>query len=63
MAMGGLSVRVNGKKATCSTGGKRRKGRKAKASGGARKPCQKQNGRLKKGWRYGKNGRCIKAKD
>jgi hypothetical protein len=27
-----------------------------------RKPCQRPNGTLKKGWRYGKNGRCIKAK-
>jgi hypothetical protein len=28
----------------------------------ARKVCQKQNGRLKKGYHYGKKGQCIKAK-
>lgn len=28
----------------------------------ARKPCQTAKGKLKPGWRYGKNGRCVKAK-
>lgn len=28
----------------------------------ARKKCQRPNGTLKKGWRYGKNGSCVKAK-
>jgi len=28
----------------------------------SRKACQRPNGTLKKGWRYGKNGRCIKSK-
>ncbi len=27
-----------------------------------RKQCQKRDGKLKKGWKYGKNGRCVKAK-
>lgn len=61
MAVNGLQVRVNGKKATCTSG----KGRKRSSKGTgakARKECQKQNGRLKKGWRYGKGGRCVRAK-
>ena len=28
----------------------------------AAKKCQKRNGKLKKGWRYGKRGSCVKAK-
>lgn len=49
-------------------GAKRRKrsGRKMVRAWGmtaphARKPCQRQNGQLKKGWHYGKSGRCVKA--
>lgn len=36
----------------------------AKKSKKARKPCQKPNGRLKKGWRWGKGKgrRCVRAK-
>ena len=28
----------------------------------AKKQCVKANGKLKKGWRYGKNGKCVHAK-
>ena len=38
------------------------KGRKKATKKSGRKPCQKANGRLKKGYRYGKNGTCVKAK-
>lgn len=27
-----------------------------------RKPCQRPNGTLKKGWRFAKGGRCVKTK-
>lgn len=29
---------------------------------GSHSKCRKSNGRVKKGWRLGKGGRCIKAK-
>jgi hypothetical protein len=40
--------------------GARRRRRRRKAAGST--ACKTSRGRLKKGWRYGKGGRCIKAK-
>ena len=34
----------------------------AKSKKKTRKTCQTAKGKLKKGWRYGKRGSCIKAK-
>lgn len=36
------------------------KRRRRKSSGST--ACKTQRGRLKKGWRFGKGGRCIRAK-
>lgn len=45
---------------TSTTRGTRRK--RGKGRSPSRKDCLKANGRLRKGYRFGKNGRCIKAK-
>ena len=39
--------------------GTRRKKRRRKAN---KTSCKTARGRLRKGWRYGKGGRCIRAK-
>lgn len=48
--------RSHGKKVCRKFSGSKRSG----LSGA--KSCTKANGRLKKGFRYGKGGRCVKAK-
>lgn len=47
---------------TSTVSGTRRKRGKARRAGVSRKDCLKANGRLRKGYRFGKGGRCIKAK-
>lgn len=45
---------------------KTRRKRRSSGLGGSRKECVVKSGpkkgKLKKGWRYGKNGRCVRAK-
>ena len=67
--LGNVNVRYKGKTYDCHhpRKGKGKNNRlNCRRAGGTKhgnaKPCQKANGRLKKGWRYGKNGRCIAAK-
>lgn len=40
----------------------RRRRRRHAGLGASKKSCTKANGRLKKGWRWGKGGRCVRAK-
>ena len=46
---------------TSTVRGSRRRAGKGRKAG--HKPCLKANGRIRKGWRLGKGGRCIPAKN
>ena len=60
--IGGKCVKAKAKKAAKKVRRARNKKRKGKRIAKAKKVCQKTNGTLKPGWRWGKRGRCIKAK-
>lgn len=42
--------------------GRSRKSRKSRKSKAAKGSCTTSKGRLRKGWRYAKGGRCVRAK-